>query len=162
MKRLTPNRPILKRLIPICLLMACSILPACQVFGPDVPLDVLSKNRSTWDTWTEGTYSYRLLRGCFCVSSGMMWVQVVDHEVVYAYAEWEERPVPQDQLAYIETIEAIFDMIKRAEKEADEWNVEWADEGYPSRVSIDWIKEAIDDEMYLEVSDVVPGYAMTD
>lgn len=92
----------------------------------------------------------------------MMWIQVMDHEVVYAYSEWEERPVPQDQLAYIETIESIFDMIKRAEKEADEWDVEWAEEGYPARVSIDWIKEAVDDEMYLEISDVLPGYSMTD
>ena len=48
-------------------------------------------------------------------------------------------------------------MIERAEKDADEFLVEYAKEGYPTLISIDWIKEAVDDEMYFQISAVQPG-----
>ncbi len=94
--------------------------------------------------------------------SGPIWIQVINDEVTYAKVTWSNEPVPEEHVQDIETIDDIFDMIERAEKDADELDVDYSDEGYPVRVSIDWIKEAVDDEMMLEISNVVPGTQLID
>jgi len=137
--------------------------PGCQILGPEEgSLDDLSVKRSTWSEWSGGTYSFVFFRGCFCVWEGAVWIQVVDQEITAAF--WTERnePVPPEYFNELQTIDELFDMIQRAEREADEIEVEWADEGYPSRVFIDWIEEAIDDELFLEISSVIPGIAKID
>ena len=60
-------------------------------------------------------------------------------------------------------IEDLFDLIDRAEAEgADDVHVEYAREGYPTVVNIDWIRQAVDDEMFMGVSEVVVGVSQID
>jgi len=148
----------MKQLIIVFLLAYASMFSGCQVLGPDDPReDGVSSHRETWDAWSDGTYSFSVFRGCFCAWGGQMWIQVVDDEIVTAFMTERNEPVPSEHFGDLHTIDDVFDMIDRAEREADELEVEWADEGYPSRVFIDWIEEAVDDEMHLEISGVVPG-----
>ena len=145
------------------LLLGVLISPGCQILGPEENASGdLSAKQAAWSEWSGGTYSFVVFRGCFCVWEGAVWIQVVDQEITAAF--WTERnePVPPEHFNELHTIDELFDMIQRAEREADEIEVEWADEGYPSRVFIDWIEEAIDDELFLEISSVVPGIAQID
>lgn len=153
----------MNRLPTIFLLLALLALPACQILGPEDP-DVggSAEPREKWESVSDGTYSFILMRGCFCAYGGTYWVQVVDGEVVYAHRTFDNDPVPADDLHVIESIDDIFNLIEEAEQEADELEVEYSDDGYPVRVSIDWIKPAVDDEMFLEVSEVVPGVQRID
>lgn len=139
------------------------LLSGCQVIGPDDGQGSdLDTNRDTWESFSDGTYSFVLMRGCFCIHGGLHWVQVVEGDVVEAISLDQNEPVPPSDLDIIESIDDIFDMIERAEREADELEVEYADDGYPTRVTIDWIKRAVDDEMHLEVSEVVFGVQEVD
>lgn len=145
------------------LLILLSIGIGCQIAGPDDPrTDERSANQKTWDEFNDGTYSFLLNRGCFCAFAGPIWIQVIDNDVTFAQITWSNEPVPTEHLDEIETIDDIFDMIERAEKEADDLHVEYSTNGYPSVVNIDWIKEAVDDEMFLEISNVVSGIQLPD
>jgi hypothetical protein len=145
------------------LLLGVLISPGCQILGPEEgSLDDLSAKQSTWSEWSGGTYSFVVFRGCFCAWGGAVWIQVMDQEITAAFLTERNEPVPPEHFNELHTIDELFDMIQRAEREADEIEVEWADEGYPSHVFIDWIEEAIDDELFLEISSVVPGIAQID
>lgn len=148
----------MKQLLSVFLLAISTVLSGCQILGPDDPREEgVSAHRAAWAEWSNGTYSFAVFRGCFCAWGGQMWIQVVDDEIVAAFITERNEPVPSEHLVDLHTIEDIFDMVERAEREAAELEVEWANEGYPSRVFIDWIKEAVDDEIRLEISGVVPG-----
>jgi len=138
------------------------LLSGCQTVGPDGPGSDLDTNREAWEAFSDGTYHFVLMRGCFCIHAGEFRVQVVDGDVTEAVGGFENQRVPASDLQYIESIDDIFDMIERAEGEADEMEVEYSDNGYPTLVSIDWIKQAVDDEMILEISDVVLGTQRVD
>ena len=58
---------------------------------------------------------------------------------------------------YFETIDDMFDMIVDAEKNADRLEVEYSVHGYPSSIDIDWIQDAVDDEMLLTVEELTLG-----
>ena len=153
----------MKQLSAIVLLLTILSLPACQILGPDDPEVAGSEGpRETWESLSDGTYSFLLMRGCFCLYGGTYWVQVIDGEVAYAHQTFDNQPVPADDLHIIESIEDIFDLIDEAEQDADEMEVDYSDDGYPVRVMIDWIKPAVDDEMYFEVSGVVQGLHQID
>lgn len=138
-------------------LLLALLLPfsACQIAGPDDPRT--SEYRARFDARYGATYNFNVIRGCFCANSGEHWVQVVDGAVVAAVRLSDNQPVPADQLEWLETMDEIFDMIERAEREADDLDVKWSEFGYPTEFYIDWIKEAADDEIGMTFSNVVPG-----
>ncbi len=134
------------------------LFSGCRVLGPDDPrLNEGEDHRETWNAFQDGTYHFLMNRSCFCVISGEHFVQVIDREISVAVNTWSNEEVEGEHLQYVETIDDLFNMIERAEKDADEFLVEYAKEGYPTLISIDWIKEAVDDEMYFQISAVQPG-----
>jgi len=143
----------------LVLAVGLTALPGCRVLGPDdEPTLDTRPHRVRWAAHSDGTYSFRLLRGCFCVPSGAMRVTVVDGEVISAVREADNEPVPEEQLEWVESIEDLFDAIDRARTEgADRLEAAYAREGYPTRIFIDWIEGAVDDEMRYEVSAVDVG-----
>ena len=144
-------------------LMIVNPLLGCQILGPDDPrLEDSESHRENWDSFQDGTYSYNINRGCFCAVAGEHFVQVQNGEVIEAFNVWRNEPVPREHFQYLETIEDLFDLILEAEAEADEFSVEYAEQGYPSSISIDWIKGAVDDEMVIQVHNVLPGLALID
>jgi hypothetical protein len=146
----------------IPLIVAATLLPGCRLlgfegFGGD------DDYREKWARQHDGDYSYVLTRGCFCALGGTYWVQVVDYEVAVVIETYSQQPVDSTMFEYIETIEDMFDLIDRAREEgADELHVEYAPEGYPKVTNIDWYREAVDDEMFMGISEVIVGIAQID
>jgi hypothetical protein len=139
------------------------LFQACQIAGPDEPgTSSVAEHKAKFDARYSATYSFNVMRGCFCANGGEHWVQVVDGEVVAAVRVFDQKPVPADQLEWLETMDEVFDMIERAESEADRIDVTWSELGYPAEFFIDWIEEAADDEMGMTISNVVPGVQLPD
>lgn len=134
----------------------------CQLLGFE-GVDDNDDHRERWAEHHDGSYSYRLMRGCFCPLGGEFRVQVVDFAVVDVTDLLRDDPVDSTRFDEIETVEDLFDLIDRARAEhADELHVEYAPEGYPSAVNIDWYKQAVDDEMFMGVSEVTVGVQNAD
>ncbi len=135
----------------------------CEVLGPDDPPSIEPDvNQSRWNAYHDGDYHFEINRGCFCMNGGSFWVQVVDSEVVFAINNFSQEPVSVEYLQNFETIDDIFDMVRNAEKDADELVVQYSEFGYPSMVTIDWNVMAIDDEISLTVSNLILGVALID
>lgn len=131
---------------------------ACQIAGPDDPsASSVAEQKARFEARFGTTYSFNVMRGCFCANGGEHWVQVVDGQVVAALRVYDNQPVPADQLDWLESMDEVFDMIQRAETEADRLDVTWSEFGYPAEFYIDWIEEAADDEMGMSISNVVSG-----
>ncbi|WP_216589802.1 DUF6174 domain-containing protein [Streptomyces brasiliscabiei] len=79
---------------------------------------------------------------------GTFQVTVRDGKVVKTTgADESGRQVVEEDLAEVPTIAKLLKQAKSARKEgADVVDVEYADDGRPTSVSIDWDKNAIDDE----------------
>jgi len=146
-------------------LLSAFLLPfsACQILGPDDPeTNSVSDHRAKFEAQYGRSYSFNVMRGCFCVNGGEHWVQVGDGQVVFALRVYDNQPVLADQLEWLETMDEVFDMIERAETEADRLEITWSDEGYPAEFFIDWIEEAVDDEMGMTISNVIAGIQLRD
>jgi len=129
----------------------------CEILGNDDSRHAdLAAHQRIWDTLSDGTYAFTLQRGCFCIYAGLFDVQVVDYEVVDVIPAWDSVPgVPPEDYHFFSTIEGLFDMLRDAYKTgADEIVVEYSSNGYPESIDIDYIKNAVDDEMSIRVSEV--------
>jgi len=150
------------RIVALVVFLA-GFLAGCEIAGPDHGEETeLSSNRKKWDAYQDGDYNFVLLRGCFCILGGPHWVQVVDHQVDVAISTNTNQPVPADDLQYIESVSDVFDMIEEALESADSIEIEYSEFGYPLSVNIDWIKQAIDDEMFITISNLQLGVALID
>lgn len=136
---------------------------ACQILGPDDPgTTSVSDHQAKFEAQFGDSYSFNAMRGCFCINGGEHWVQVGEGQVVFALRVYDNQPVLADQLEWLETMDEVFNMIARAETEADRLDVTWSDEGYPAEFFIDWTEEIADDEMAMTISNVVAGIQLLD
>jgi len=86
-------------------------------------------------------------------------VEVRDGKVVVMTAN-DGTPVATDDLSYkffdsLGTIDRLFAELERALKERGRGDINItydASLGYPVKASIDYIKQAVDDELYIEIS----------
>ena len=143
------------RLLVLWCFVATATLSGCRLFG----WGGFSENddhRDEWASRSNGTYSFVMNRGCFCIPAGLFEVEVVDYEIRSMVQVHSREPVDSTYFEYVHTIEQLFDLIDQARREgADKLEVEYAREGYPTLVSIDWIELAADDELFYGISDVV-------
>jgi len=145
----------------VLILAAAAVVSGCQLLGFEGGDD--DDHRDIWASKNDGSYSYVLNRGCFCWPAGNYWVQVEDYKVQTVINTHTQEPLDSTLFAEIETIEDMFDLIDRARSEgADELDVEYSKDGYPTSITIDWYKQAVDDEMYLGVSEVIIGVQKVD
>jgi hypothetical protein len=144
----------------IILLLTAVVLAACAVGGGSE----LSRNQAKWQQADIDHYRFQLGVSCFCPVSGLMpmTVEVQDGEVVSitdvnGEAFPESDPMYDFILRYA-TIERQFAELQSKEVQgADELSVAYDSEyGYPSEVAIDFIEQAVDDELYLSVSNFEP------
>ena len=127
-------------------------LAACGSSAPkaaDPPPPTTSTTTTTIapkDAWVAPAhYRFDYRPGCFCPSLPTR-VEVRDGKVVKATLIEEVSGVPGQTDA--PTIDKLLADVKRAEKEATgEVKVDYDKNGVPIEASIDWIKNAIDDEM---------------
>ena len=130
-------------------------VPGCLFHGkPD-------GNRAQQGKWQDANvshYRYNLFVGCFCVFSQDMplVIEVKDAEVVsMEYQNGNEIDASSRELfEKYATIDRIFsELAKDINGEADEVIVTYDPTyGFPAEINIDFIKDAIDDELALTVS----------
>jgi hypothetical protein len=129
-------------------------LAACSLGGQTE----IERNREKWQDTNISHYRFNLFVGCFCVFTADMplAIEVQDGKVIsMKYENGKEIDAPPRELfEKYATIDRIF-----AELEADINGA--ADEvvvtynhtyGFPEQASIDFIKDAVDDELMLTIS----------
>lgn len=145
----------MKKLLVLTLAL---ILAACSVAAPSE----YDQNLSKWGDANITHYRFKLSLICFCVFTDQMplTVEVKDGKVVSVTNQAGETVLPSDNLyQYYEpylTVDLLFSKLDAAlAGEAEEVLVTYdSTHGYPVDVTIDYIKEAIDDELYIQISDL--------
>jgi hypothetical protein len=141
----------MKKLILIGLVI---VLAACSLVAPSE----FESNLQKWEQADISHYRYELFIGCFCifVENMPLVIEVKDGEVVsMEYANGNA--IDENDREFFErfaTIDRLFSELEAdLAGEADEVTVTYdSTYGFPSQVSIDYIKEAIDDELGLIAS----------
>ncbi len=139
------------------LLISAVVLSACSVFGNAE----LSAARSRWQAANIRHYRYNLRVACFCAFTNKMpmAIEVQDGRVVSIHFN-DGTPVSSEDQKMFErylTIDKLFEFTSESQKDADQIQVVYdATYSFPSSVQIDFIKQAVDDELSLYVSDFQP------
>ncbi|HET9910549.1 MAG TPA: DUF6174 domain-containing protein [Anaerolineales bacterium] len=136
------------------------ILAACTAAGNAMGnQSEIEQNREKWQDANISHYRYHLSITCFCIFSQDMplIVEVQDGEVVSMEFQ-SGNEIDADSRELFEkyaTIDRIFTELEAdLNGAADEVTINGYDAkyGFPTEVTIDFIKEATDDELYLSLS----------
>lgn len=139
------------------LLFLVILLTACSVFGQSD----LDRNRQKWEDAKIEHYRFSLNIGCFCAfrSEMPLSVEVSNGEIVSMNGA-DGNPITSsnsnhEYYSSYATFDRLFSELETdLAGEADEVTVTYdATHGFPTQISIDFIKEAIDDELYITVSE---------
>ena len=133
------------------LLVACNFPHATFYNAPGHKLRFLHRHKGA------------IVVGCFCpfagaeVTYGVLNGQVVNETIKPAV----DRPDEPDQISEFyqpyNTIEKVFGYVGKTLNEADETTIAYdSTYGFPTTVFVDWLKQAMDDEMYLTLSNFEP------
>jgi hypothetical protein len=117
----------------------------------------LEKNQRLWQSQGTSGYRYQLQVFCFCPTEITSAVVIEVHGGVASrmYYVWDGSAVTNDFFDRFDTIDKLFEVLKDAyNRKAYEVLVEYdTTRGFPVRVSIDYIKEAVDEELAFTVSE---------
>ena len=152
----------------LLLVILAIVLSACAtVANAGEPKSEVEQARDKWQAANISHYRFNLFLGCFCIFTENMplVIEVKDGQVVsMEYQNGKEiDPSLMEIFQRYETIDKIFDGIERGFKiegnvdtagdVADEVTVTYdATYGYPTQVNIDFIKDAVDDELSLQIT----------
>lgn len=118
----------------------------------------LSDNKQKWALKNIKSYQYTQNTGCFCMREMYTKKQITVSEGVVTEAfflDTSEYLTPE-QFRYITNIDELFDIAEDAINSADRVEVLYNKEyGYPERISIDYKKDAVDDEITYFTSDLM-------
>jgi hypothetical protein len=136
------------------------ILTACSaIAGASGNQSELEQNKEKWQNHSISHYRYHLHLSCFCafVENMPLVIEVQEGEVVsmeFKNGCEIDPAIRQDLFEKYATIDRIFaeleaDLNGAADKVTIEYDATY---GFPTRADIDFIEDAIDDELYLTVS----------
>ena len=139
----------------VILVLHIFLLAACSLGGSE-----LSRNQQKWTDANITHYRFSLNIGCFCVfrSEMPLTVEIFNGEVVsMTGADGTVIDAANANYAYYSTYATIDRLFAELEsdslREADEVTVKYDPTyGFPTEVTIDFIKDAVDDELYLSAS----------
>jgi hypothetical protein len=141
--------------------LATMLLTAgCSSFGLDLNGDeesALRAARLRWQRQRPEAYSYVLERLCFCgrEAVGPVRIEVRGDSVLSRTYTASGEPVGLPFRQYFDPMEAVFDAVAQAlERDADSLAARYDPaRGYPVSVVIDYIENAVDDELTVRVSE---------
>lgn len=153
------------RKLLVLLTVIAFVLAACSAgaqAGGDPPQEnqtEIERNQEKWQNANISHYRYKLNLSCFCVFTQDMplVIEVKDGEVVSM--EYQTgNPIDATNRELFEryaTIDRIFSELEAdLAGAADEVTVTYdATYGFPTQATLDFVKEATDDELYLTTSD---------
>ena len=145
------NRPKPGRRLVIALL-ALTPVGCTDATGPEQ--DALAAARARWAQTNASNYVFELQRSCFCAPDFVRPVRIEVLGGIVNSAVYVDTEEPVSPLTSVPTIDDLFDEIQDAmDRMAFSVIADYdADMGYPTSVSIDFIENAIDDEMAFIVS----------
>jgi hypothetical protein len=140
----------------LLLLLLAITLSACSTGSRSE----LSRNRDKWETSNVKHYRYALFIGCFCGFTEKMPINIEVRDGKVASMTYQDgTPVAPTDIGAeffqrFSTIDQMFtDLESGQSSQADDVQVAYDSKyGYPARINVDQIKEAIDDEYDVEVS----------
>jgi hypothetical protein len=143
-------------------LLAASLLllASCNILGLDANSDDADRLRAArlrWQRQRPEAYSYVLERLCFCgrETVGPVRIQVRGDSVLSRTYTGSGEPVSLPFRQYFGPMETVFDVVSEAlERDADSLAARYDPaRGYPVSVVIDYIENAVDDELTVRVSE---------
>ncbi len=117
-----------------------------------------SRYREKWERAGVSHYRFELFIACFCAFGRDMPLVIEVNDGKIVSMEYKSgNPLPEHDREYFErfaTIDRIFlELESDAIKEADEVTVTYDETyGFPTQINIDYIKDAVDDELGLILS----------
>lgn len=144
------------------ILLSFLFLSSCDSIVDERKENDFSANQNLWQQQETGSYNFEFSKLCYCGRLFNPATIVVEADTVHAVLDPETgEPLrdPQTQelvlTKYPEsflTIAELFEVIENAREKADKLNVEYhRNLGYPVLIEIDYIKEAIDDEVTYKI-----------
>jgi len=141
----------------LLLLILAIVLTACSAIQPKSDFE---SARDKWQDADISHYRFNLFVGCFCIFTQDMplIIEVKDGEVVSM--EYQSgNDIDAGNLEYFQRFATIDKVFAELEKdlggEADKVEVQYDETyGFPTEVSIDFIEQAADDELYLTLSNL--------
>lgn len=143
----------------IRLLLSSALLATVLVQGCAVASE-LERNRELWDSQNIADSEYRLQLACFCppdVTSEVMVTVSSGETMKVTYTDGV--PVTSPTFEKFNTVDKLFDYIDNAYEEgAFEVRVTYDEDlGIPMDVHVDFIENAVDEELGFTVSGFRPG-----
>ena len=121
------------------------------------------QNQEKWESQNIDHYRFTVAVSCFCPFANVeVTYEVQNGQVVSQSVQASpDNPVDEAQVSDFyqpyNTIEKVFDYVNEAINDADETTIEYDPTyGFPTNITVDWIKQATDDEMYLTLSNFEP------
>ena len=145
----------------LLVLLMTLVLAACTAMGSAMGNDSeLDQNREKWQDASISHYRYNLFISCFCifVEDMPLIIEVQDGQVVsmeFQSGKEIDPALKADLFDKYATIDRIFAELDADLNGAADVVTAKYDEtyGFPTEVTIDFVQEATDDELYLTLSD---------
>ena len=148
----------MKKLLFLFTLMAL-VLTACAAANVSGSQTEIGQNREKWQSAGISHYRYNLFISCFCVFNEDMplIIEVQDGEVVsmeFQSGNAIDPSLRADLFDKYATIDRLFTELEAdLNGKADAVTVTYDETyGFPTEVQIDFVQEAVDDELYLTLS----------
>ena len=139
--------------------LTAMVLSACAAATVGGSQTEIGQNKDKWENASISHYRYNLHLSCFCVfvENMPLVIEVQDGQVVSMefHNGVEIDPSLMELFGKYQTIDLIFAELEAGENgAADEVTVKYDPTyGFPTEATIDVVKEATDDELYLTISD---------
>lgn len=147
------NLDLLRTALAAALVASCSIEGS---LGPVAALELVRAER-TWERQHLRDYDYEYRKSCFCEFDGTLIVRVRAGVVTSATRVMDGSALTDEELAQVPTILGLFGIARRALDDADEVTVEYHPTlGFPTRIAIDWLEDAVDDEVVYTAGSLDP------
>jgi hypothetical protein len=135
----------------LLLVMSLAFAAGCGDSTGPSPIE-LARNRAKWSTLGPASYTFEFQRQCYCLLEAIRLVRISVQEGVVGNvsdaATGESIPPAEVDQYFRITIDSLFGWVAAARQNAAELDVEFdATFGYPRDVWIDYLEDAIDDEV---------------
>ncbi len=138
-------KPLRAFTVPVALVAAL----ACGTSTGPSQQARLDQAIALWQSHQLVSYQFELTRNCFCVLGGQVILVTVENGTIKtAASEPSGAAIDAELIAYLPTIPDLFDIVQDAlDRPVARLLVTYdATLGYPTRIELDYIAEAIDDE----------------
>lgn len=137
----------------ICVIFAFVLATCGSVYREsDVSQAEIDIQEQIWAESQSDDYTLVYTEQCFCLEAGEVTVVVRDGQINQAFRTNPPNSQNQTAVTNPRTVNALFDLVRRAQAEAFRLSVRFDKSyGYPESISIDWIRNAADDELGITV-----------